>query len=112
MGRTATRKNTPTWSDVKTKLVDFDRTGLMRLMQDLYNASKDNQTFLHARFALGDDGLKPYKKTIDRWIWPDPLKKPGYVGRPDAPRECSLNSQSLQFKKTPSGLGWVNPLMR
>ena len=66
-----TKKNTPTWSDVKTKLVDFDRTGLIGLVQDLYAASKDNQAFLHVRFALGNDVLKPYKVTIDRWLWPD-----------------------------------------
>jgi len=70
----ATRKNTPTWSDVKTKLADFDRAGLIGLVQDLYAASKDNQTFLHARFGLGDDVLKPYKTTIDRWLWPDVFK--------------------------------------
>jgi len=70
----ATKKITPSWSDVKTKLADFDRTGLIGLVQDLYTASKDNQTFLHARFALGDDVLKPYKATIDRWLWSDVLK--------------------------------------
>lgn len=70
----ATKKNTPTWSDVKTKLTDFDRAGLIGLVQDLYTASKDNQVFLHARFALGGDVLKPYKATIDRWLWPDVFK--------------------------------------
>jgi hypothetical protein len=68
------RANTPTWSDVKAKLADFDRAGLLGLVQDLYAASKDNQAFLHARFALGDDVLKPYKATIDRWLWPDLFK--------------------------------------
>ena len=68
------RKATPTWSDVKAKLTDFDRAGLVGLVQDLYAASKDNQAFLHARFALGDDVLKPYKTTIDRWLWPDVFK--------------------------------------
>jgi len=43
-------------------------------MQDLYAASKDNQAFLHARLALGDDVPKPYKATIDRWVWPDLFK--------------------------------------
>jgi len=65
----------PTWTDVKTKLAAFDRAGLLGLVQHLYMASKDNQAFLHARFALaGDDGLKPYKATIDRWLWPDVFK--------------------------------------
>jgi hypothetical protein len=70
----ATKKSTPSWSDVKTKLVDFDRAGLLGLLQDLYAANKDNQAFLHARLSLGDDVLKPYKLTIDRWLWPDVFK--------------------------------------
>lgn len=70
----ATKKNTASWSDVKTKLTDFDRAGLLGLIQDLYAASKDNQAFLHAHLNLGDDVLKPYKVTIDRWLWPDVFK--------------------------------------
>jgi len=70
----ATKKCAPSWSDVKTKLADFDRAGLLGLVQDLYAASKDNQAFLHARFALGGDVLKPYKATIERWLWPDVFK--------------------------------------
>lgn len=70
----ATKKNAPSWSDIKGKLADIDRAGLIWLVQDLYAASKDNQAFLHARFALGDDVLKPYKATIDRWLWPDVFK--------------------------------------
>jgi len=58
------KKNTPSWSDVKTRLTDFDRTGLIGLVQDLYAASKDNKVFLHARFELGDDSLESYKATI------------------------------------------------
>ncbi|CAG9184844.1 hypothetical protein LMG23992_05357 [Cupriavidus laharis] len=65
------RKTSPSWSDVKTKLADFDSAGLIELVQALYVASKDNQAFLHARFTLGQDVLKPYKVTIDRWLWPD-----------------------------------------
>jgi len=67
-------KSPPTWSDVKAKLAHFDRIGLLGLVQDLYAASKENQMFLHARFDLGKEGLKPYKETIDRWLWPDVLR--------------------------------------
>jgi hypothetical protein len=67
----AIKKTTPTWSGLKSKLADFDRAGLLGLVQDLYAASKDNQTFLHTRFGLGDDPLKPYKAIIERWLWPD-----------------------------------------
>ena len=65
------KKAAPSWSDVKARLAEFDRTALLGLVQDLYAASKDNQAFLHARFGLGGDVLDPYKATIDRWLWPD-----------------------------------------
>jgi hypothetical protein len=68
-------KSQPTWADVKAKLADFDRTALLGLIQSLYGAHKDNQTFLLARFGLPEDVLEPYKKTIDRWLWPDVLRR-------------------------------------
>jgi len=78
----ATRKsNAPTWIDAKAKLADFDRTGLIGLVQDLYAASKDNQAFLHARFGLGDDPLNPYKATITQWINPADPRKPMSVAK-------------------------------
>ena len=64
----------PKWADVKAKLASLDKIGLIGLVQDLYAAHKDNQTFLHTRFALGEDVLEPYKETLDRWLWPDPLR--------------------------------------
>lgn len=68
-------KSNPTWNDVKAKLADFDRAGLLDLIRSLYSAHKDNQMFLHSRFGLGGDVLEPYKKIIDRWLWPDVLRK-------------------------------------
>ena len=64
----------PTWTDVKLELAGFDQRGLLGLIQDLYAAHKHNQTFLHTRFGLGEDVLRPYKETIDRWLWPDVLR--------------------------------------
>ena len=64
----------PKWADVKAKLASLDKIGLIGLVQDLYAANKDNQTFLHTRFGLGEDVLEPYKETLDRWLWPDPLR--------------------------------------
>ena len=43
----------------------------MGLIQDLYAAHNDNRTFLHTRFGLGGDLLKPYKEKLERWLWPD-----------------------------------------
>ena len=64
----------PTWTDVKAEIASLDRLALTGLLQDLYAASKDNQTFLHTRFGLGEDVLKPYKEMLDRWLWPDVLR--------------------------------------
>src|SRR2546421_3654049 len=68
-------KSQRTGTDVKAKLPAFDRTALLDLLHHLYAAHKDNQAFLHARFGLGENVLEPYKKTIDRWLWPDVFKK-------------------------------------
>ena len=37
-----TTRKALSWSDVKDKLADFDRPGLIGLVQDFYAASKDN----------------------------------------------------------------------
>lgn len=66
-----TRKSHPIWKDLKPKLADFDRSGLVGLLKDLYGFSKDNQAFLHARFGVGEDTLKPYKETVSRWVYPN-----------------------------------------
>ena len=39
------------WSDVKARLEAFDRTGLVSLLGDLYDASAANRRFLHSRLA-------------------------------------------------------------
>jgi hypothetical protein len=67
-------KSQPMWTDVKAKLANFDRAALLGLIQSLYSAHKDNQMFLHSRFGLGGDALQPYKKIIDRWLWPDVMR--------------------------------------
>ena len=64
----------PTWIDVKSRLLTFDRAGLRGLIQDLYTVRKDNQAFLHARLGLGPDQLKPYKASISKWISPDLMR--------------------------------------
>jgi hypothetical protein len=95
----------PTWNDVKTALLEFDRVGLRGLVQDLYTASKDNQAFLHARLGLGDDQLQLFKASISRWISPDLMKGQPIsvskakkaianykkaIGRPDGMAELSI----------------------
>jgi hypothetical protein len=64
-------KSKPTWADVKINLASFDGAALLGVLQDLYEADEANRAFLHARFGLGDDPLQPYKKIIDRCLWPN-----------------------------------------
>lgn len=64
----------PSWKDVKTVLLTFDRAGLLGLVQDLYAVSRGNQAFLHARLGLGPDQLGPFKASISRWINPDLMR--------------------------------------
>ena len=95
----------PTWSDVRTALLDFDRPGLRGLVQDLYTASKDNQAFLHARLGLGHDQLQPFKASISNGICPDVMKNQPIsvskakkaitdykkaIGRPDGMAELAI----------------------
>ena len=65
------QKSKPSWSDIKNKLADFDRAGLQQLVSDLYALSKDNQAFMHARFALTANALDDYKKRINLALAPD-----------------------------------------
>ena len=65
-----TRK-TQSWSHVKTKLAQFDRSGLVGLIGDLHDLSRENQAFLQARLDVGADPLAAYKRTISQWIYPD-----------------------------------------
>jgi hypothetical protein len=99
------KKSSPTWSDVRAALLDFDRAGLLGLVQDLYTASKDNQAFLHARLGLGHDQLQRFKASISNWICPDVMKNEPRsvskakkaiadykkaIGRPDGMAELSI----------------------
>ncbi|MGB0081911.1 MAG: hypothetical protein WBP90_10360 [Terracidiphilus sp.] len=93
-------KSQPRWTDVKAKLTSFDRPALLGLIQDLYGAHKDNQMFLHARFGLGEDLLRPYKETIDRWLWPDAFSR-------QAPSVLKAKQAISNYKKAvgdPAGL--------
>lgn len=64
-------KKKPTWNDVKTAIANFERPALISLISDLYAYGTPNKNFLHARFSLGSDALKPYKKIIEDALFPD-----------------------------------------
>lgn len=71
---TKTKRQDPSWSDVKESIVSLDRSELIQLIADLYRLSKGNRDFLHARFSIGDDPIAPYKKVIEHCMFPDVMK--------------------------------------
>ena len=94
-----------TWSDVKTALAQFDRTGLLALLKDMHALRPENRAFLAARLGVGSDPLTPYKRAISRWVYPDLTKGQDIsvakakkaiaeyrkaVGRPDGMAELSI----------------------
>ena len=69
------KKKSATWTDVKARLVVMDRTGLLGVIRDLYEASDLNRRFLHARFAPTASGLEKYRRMIRAAVFPDPLSQ-------------------------------------
>ena len=67
------KQKSPGWREVKSQLTGLDKVQLLALVSDIYIASKEAQSFLHTRYALGSDVLAPYKATITRWINPRDL---------------------------------------
>ncbi|OHE24459.1 MAG: hypothetical protein A2Z43_07870 [Syntrophobacterales bacterium RBG_19FT_COMBO_59_10] len=91
------KKQTPSWSDVKTALARLDQQGLLELISDMYNLSKDNKDFLHTRFSVGDDTLAPYKKIIEECMCPDIPNEPVRIIR--AKRAISDYSKAIRDAK-------------
>ncbi len=58
------------WKDVEIHLAEFEKKQLLGLLHDLYKLSSDNKNFFHTRFAIGDDPLSTYKKTIQNALNP------------------------------------------
>ncbi|MBL7178077.1 MAG: hypothetical protein ISS66_19810 [Desulfobacteraceae bacterium] len=60
----------------------MEHNEILQLVRDLYQLSKTNKEFLHARFLVGDDPLKPYKDTIKDSMYPDVMRdKPLRISR-------------------------------
>ncbi len=80
--KTKPEKKKPSWSDIKKSLSEYDRPALIGLIADLYAASSENRTFLHARFSTGSESLKPYLKIIENALYPDMYKnKPVQIAK-------------------------------
>jgi len=60
-----------TWSAVKTVVGKLSQDELLGLVADLYRLSKQNQAFLHARYADAETAMEDCKKIISDCLYPD-----------------------------------------
>ena len=60
-----------TWSAVKSTVSKLSRDDLLSLVAELYRLSKQNQNFLHARFANAEAAMEDCKKIISDCLYPD-----------------------------------------
>ena len=63
------------WSDVKARLEAFDRTGLVSLLGDLYDASAANRRFLHSRLTHDSRAIEEYRAPGRRRDLPRPVQQ-------------------------------------
>lgn len=63
-----------TWSTVKSAVANLSRDELLGLVAELYRLSKQNQAFLHARFADAEATMEDCKKIIAECLYPDALR--------------------------------------
>ena len=69
------KKNPATWANVKANLERMDRTGLLGVMRDLYEAGDLNRRFLHARFVAAAPVLEEYRSLVRAAVFPDPFSQ-------------------------------------
>ena len=83
-----------TWKDVKSILVDKDKSELLKLVADLYSSSADNKSFINSRYSIGGKALEPYKSIITDSLSPDIYS--------DKPVRMSLGKKAISdyFKAT------------
>ena len=65
----------PSWADIKTKLHAFDKSGLVGLIHDLYEASTANRRFLQARLLPSPSAVEKYRRLVAEAVFPDPFSR-------------------------------------
>jgi hypothetical protein len=63
------------WIDLKRRLETFDRTNLLGLISDLYEASPANRRFLDSRLFPESDAIEEYRRLVAAAIYPDPFSQ-------------------------------------
>jgi hypothetical protein len=65
----------------------LEHNEILQVVRDPYQLAKTNKDFLHARFLIGDDPLKPYKDTIKDCMYPNVMR--------DKPLRISLAKRAI-----------------
>ena len=60
-----------TWSTVRSAVSQLSRDELLSLVAEIYRLSKQNQAFLHARYADAETAMEDCKKIISDCLYPD-----------------------------------------
>ena len=61
----------PTWINIKSVLINQDKSELINLIKDLYTLNKNNKSFIEVRYQMTGDPLVIYKKRIEEALYPD-----------------------------------------
>jgi len=70
-----TSQRQPSWVDVKTRLEALDRSGLVGLVHDLYEANTANRRFLQARLLPSPNAVEKYRRLVADAVFPDPFSR-------------------------------------
>jgi len=93
--------NNSTWKDIKLILSQSSDQELIKLIGDLYSLNTANKTFIHSRYSIDKDPLKPYKKIIDEALYPDFMS--------NKPIQLSVGRKAISdyFKATKDKVGQI-----
>ena len=69
------KKKSTTWADIKRNIDHMDRTGLVGVIRDLYEANNVNKRFLQARFVPAAPVLAEYRRLVRNAVFPDPFSQ-------------------------------------
>lgn len=67
-------KKKESWKDIKSVLVQKEKSELLKLIADLYSLDKANKAFLHMRYSTGEKTFEPYYTIISDALYPDLIK--------------------------------------
>jgi hypothetical protein len=72
------RRKQSFWEKAQSSLKSYDRSGLLRLIGELYQLSPENRNFLQARLVPTSDSTKPFKMRLRAALNPDAVGKDDY----------------------------------